>query len=28
VHTIDVPPHRVTTDLLNRYLDVKRRELV
>lgn len=28
VHTIDVPPHRVTTDLLNRYLEVKRRELV
>jgi uncharacterized protein (DUF58 family) len=28
VHTIDVPPQKVTTDLLNRYLDVKRRELV
>jgi uncharacterized protein (DUF58 family) len=28
VHTIDAPPQRVTTDLLNRYLDVKRRELV
>jgi len=28
VQTIDVPPHRVTTDLLNRYLDVKRRERI
>ncbi|HEX5137198.1 MAG TPA: DUF58 domain-containing protein [Planctomycetota bacterium] len=28
VHTIDVPPQRVTTDLLNRYLEVKRREMV
>jgi len=28
VHTIDVPPERVTTDLLNRYLEVKRREMV
>lgn len=28
VHCIDVPPGRVTTDLLNRYLEVKRRELV
>jgi uncharacterized protein (DUF58 family) len=28
VRCIDVPPGRVTTDLLNRYLEAKRRELV
>ncbi len=28
IHCIDVPPERVSVDLLNRYLDVKRRELI
>jgi len=28
VHCIDTPPHQVSTRLINRYLDVKRRELV
>jgi uncharacterized protein (DUF58 family) len=28
VQCLDVPPRRVTTDLLNRYLEVKRREMV
>lgn len=28
VHCIDAPPHQVSTRLINRYLDVKRRELV
>jgi len=27
VHCIDAPPHAVTTDLLNQYLEIKRREL-
>jgi hypothetical protein len=28
VHCIDAPPEQVSSHLINRYLDIKRRELI